>query len=215
MKNSKLNEGLILLFTIVPLIYLFIVFDQLSEQVPIHFNIKGEADNFADKSSMWWIVALMMFGTYLLMKVIPFIDPKNKNNIGASYPKFRLMMAMFMSALACFIIRVGHVGTIGMGMDNVLAILLSVMMIGLGNYLTTIKPNYFVGLRTPWTLENETVWRKSHRMSGKLGFALGFVALFLTLLLSSKIKVLVVVGIMLIWAFYSIYYSYKVYQQEK
>jgi len=85
----------------------------------------------------------------------------------------------------------------------------------LGNYMTSLKPNYFAGFRTPWALENEVVWRKTHRRGGKLLFWGSLVALLPVALVHGEVaKMLVAVFFLMAVTIYTFYYSYRVYREE-
>jgi uncharacterized membrane protein len=83
----------------------------------------------------------------------------------------------------------------------------------LGNLFTTLKPNYFVGIRTPWTLENETVWRKTHHFGGRVWVAGGLVLAVVTLLLPKTAAFVVFICGTLCLGLGPIIYSYWSYRQ--
>lgn len=85
----------------------------------------------------------------------------------------------------------------------------------LGNYLPVIKMNPFIGIRTPWALKSETVWRKTHRIGGRLMFALGFILFIAFLFVQNPIVLvsLILVGTLILLVF-SMFYSYSLYKKE-
>ena len=77
----------------------------------------------------------------------------------------------------------------------------------------TIKPNYFLGIRTPWTLENETVWKETHRMAGKMWFVGGLIVVFASLILEEQLNLIVFLIIVGIITLIPIIYSYLLFKK--
>ena len=84
----------------------------------------------------------------------------------------------------------------------------------LGNYFKTIKPNYFIGIKTPWTLENEEVWKKTHIIGGKLWFV-GGLLMALTFLLPNEMQLYTFLGITAVITIVPIVYSYLEFKKIK
>ena len=143
------------------------------------------------------------------------IDPKryaaeNKGRL----QRIGFAVGIFMSALCCFIIYSTVKGDIELGMRYVFAgvgLLLSLI----GNYMHNIKPNYFAGLRIPWTLNNEENWRKTHLMAGKLWFAGGLIIAILCLLLPDTISLIIFFTLTMILVIIPVVYSYRLYKKNK
>ena len=146
-----------ILIALIPFIYLAFIWSNLPETVPMHWNGKGEIDRYGSKNELWLMVLMLSGLGYFLFLIIPKIDPKGKlSKMGNKLDNIRLMMALFMSALSMFIIY--SVQQTESKPTFVFA-LIGLLFAGLGNYFKTIKPNYFIGIKTPWTLENEEVWK--------------------------------------------------------
>ena len=84
----------------------------------------------------------------------------------------------------------------------------------LGNYFQAIKPNYFIGIRTPWTLENENVWRKTHQLGGKLFFIAGLLIMILPFVLHQYFHE-IFLTIIFSAALIPVIYSYILSKQEE
>ena len=205
------REFPIVIILIAPIIYLIAVWNQLPDQLPIHWNLKGEVDDYGPK----YLMALLNIGLYLLLLLLPKIDPRKKNydNFSSTYFKLRLMLVLFFSSITAVIIS----KSIGfdIDLDRIVIIGVILLLMTFGNYMGTIKPNWFIGIRVPWTMENETVWKKTHLMAGKLWFWLGLALLIPSFFLSKQllnIGLIVVVSIMTI---IPIAYSYIIFQKMK
>ena len=150
--------------------------------------------------------------TYFVFLIIPSIDPKQKlQNMGNKLNNLRMILTLFMSGLAVFILYSVQQKT--SNPSFVLAII-GLLFAFLGNYFKTIKPNYFIGIRTPWTLENEEVWKKTHLMGGKLWFV-GGLLMALTFVLPNKIQFYTFIGIVTVISIVPIVYSYLEFKKIK
>lgn len=145
----------------------------LPNEVAIHWNAAGEPDGFANK---WWgalLFPIFLTGIVALVIFLPKVDPRKEN-----YEKFGNVYRIFLHALVIFLFSL-HVVTLAYNVgipvqvDVVVPIGVGGLFIVLGNYMPKIKPNYFIGIRTPWTLENEEVWQKTHRVGGKVFVIMG------------------------------------------
>lgn len=203
------------LITIVllPFIYLAYIWNQLPEKVPMHWNIKGEIDRYGEKMELIIIPILLPLLVYIIFLVVPKIDPKNKlNKMGNKLQTIKVLLTTFMSILALFIIYSAK--NQSFANPNYIILLIGVLYIILGNYFKTIKANYFIGIRTPWTLENESVWKKTHKLGGKLWFVGGIIVVLTSLILDKEPNVTVFLIITGIITTIPIVYSYIIFKNE-
>jgi uncharacterized membrane protein len=166
MKTSSLNREIIIwIIIIIPIAYLGLSWGQLPNRIPIHFNVAGKANGWGSKSALVGIVFGMTVVMNLLLLFIPKFDPKGKiEHMGRKYFQMRLFIVLFLAALATFVVY--HAQTREALNPSVMLMVIGGMFVVLGNYFPALKPNYFIGLRTPWTLESELVWKKTHRLAG-------------------------------------------------
>lgn len=167
MENQIKSEILNLVLVALPFIYLASIYGGLPAEVPVHWNISGEIDRMGSKRELWLIPFLLPLLTYGILSLVRMLDPKKKiEKMGGKFQSLKTMLVGFMSVLALYIIYVaGHPEAMRL---SIVVILIGILFMGLGNYFKTIQPNYFLGIRTPWTLENETVWKSTHQLAGKL-----------------------------------------------
>lgn len=191
MKINWKRELFVVLIALIPSLFLLFVWDELPEQVPVHWNLQGEIDRYGSKSDLIWIGGLMPLLIYFIFQMIPIIDPKGKiKNMGNKLFSLKLILTVFMSALSLFIILSARNQSIGN--SNYVFVLVGLLFAVLGNYFQAIKPNYFIGIRTPWTLENETVWKDTHRLGGKVWLAGGVLIAVLAFLIKNNEKYFIV-----------------------
>lgn len=169
---------------LLPVAYLVYVWNTLPEIIPTHFGMDGKPNDWSHKTMYAWLIPGMCIGIYLLMTFIPYIDPKKKLEVmGSKYFMFKLFAVLFMCILSIFIVRSARAGSIG---DlKMLFVILGAMFVFLGNYLQRVRPNYFIGFRTPWSLENEDNWRRVHLLGGRLYFVAGLATIVLSFMLEN------------------------------
>lgn len=171
-----------------PLIYLAFVWQGLPERVPTHFNAAGVPDDYSDKSTLWAIgglLAALTIGLFLLLNNLHRIDPKRYG--GEPSPSFARLadgVVLLVSALnfAMLFASSGHpvAGT------KMILPLVGLMFVFLGNVMYSLKPNYFAGIRLPWTLASDDNWKATHRVAGVIWFAGGLAFLVCTLTLDAR-----------------------------
>ncbi len=211
MKTKK--EISLLAVVLLPFIYISLIWHTLPESVPIHWNIHGAPDRYGSKMTLLVLSGLLPVFTYVIFSILPVIDPKKQiNSMGSKYYALKFLVTLLMSALAILIIYMS--GNKNTGEQSLIFLLLGVFYTVLGNYFKTIKPNYFIGIRTPWTLENENVWKKTHVLAGKWWFAGGLVVIILTLVLNEQMISIAFIAITVIIAVVPAVYSYILYRRE-
>ena len=195
---------------LLPFVYLAYIWNELPKEVPMHWNASGEIDRWGDKSELFMMIFMLTGITYLIFLVIPYIDPKQKlQNMGNKLNSVRMVLTVFMSALAIYILFSTQQKNSDPGF--VFAII-GLLFAFLGNYLKTIKPNYFIGIRTPWTLENEAVWKKTHLMASKLWFV-GGLLMAMTFLVPNVFQEYTFFGITAVIIIIPILYSYLAFKK--
>lgn len=215
MKTTNLTREVILWAIIsIPLVYLALAWPDLPERVPVHFNLKGETDGWAGKTALIFIVVGTTALLNLILLAVPYIDPKRKlNAMGSKYHQLRFILVVFMTALTLFIIH--NAQNPETFRFNILIMLIGGLFVALGNYFQAVKPNYFIGIRTPWTLESEQVWRKTHRLGGILWIIGGLILIVLALLPQSGLQqVLFVITIGLV-VLIPVAFSFVEYRKER
>ncbi|MDP8233147.1 MAG: SdpI family protein [Candidatus Zophobacter franzmannii] len=167
LKQYFLCIGVILLQILVSL--RFIAQLGMDYKIPTHWNIKGQIDGWMGigKGSMLFI-GLNLF-LFLLLFLLPYFSPKYKaqeERFEKVMPQFAGILAFFFGTIHIFSIYLAKYPEISEKGNFVLSIL-GIMFIAIGNLLPKIPQNFFAGIRTPWTLSSEDIWRKTHRLGGR------------------------------------------------
>ena len=199
---------------LLPFIYLAYIWNQLPEKVPMHWNIKGEIDRYGEKVELIIIPIFLPLLVYIIFLVVPKIDPKNRlNKMGNKLQTIKFLLTTLMSILALFIIYTAK--NESFTNPNYMVLIIGVLYIVLGNYFKTLKANYFIGIRTPWTLEKETVWKKTHQLGGKMWFVGGIIVIITSLILEKETNFTIFLIITGIITVIPIVYSYITFKNEK
>ncbi len=145
---------------------------------PVHWNWQGQVDRYGDKFEGLLLMPLMTLGIYLLLVFLPRIDPLRANYelFEGTYAILRLVFTVIFALIYAVSLLSAH----GYPIDTSLLIPLLVggMLIVVGNFMGKIRPNWFVGIRTPWTLASKRSWVKTHRLGGWLFILSGLVLVF-------------------------------------
>lgn len=214
MKKYTLSDLLLLVIWLLPLVYLAFVYEALPAVVPVHFGISGKPDGYGPKADIIFLLCFVNGASavaYFLMKYLPAIDPKKQVKYGeANFNKFAFGIVSFLSLISLTIIyAVIHKGY---KYDNLNFVIISLMFVFLGNVMYNVKPNYFVGIRIPWTLESEDNWRATHRLAGKLWVGGGIVLTGLMLIIHGEMGQKVFMWFIAVLALIPMVYSYRYFK---
>ncbi len=187
-------------------------YPSLPSRIPIHWNSNGQINGYGSKFFGAFGLALINLGVYLLFIVLPYIDPKRKNYeaFQATYQYLKYLLIIFFLGMEVYALLIAT-GTIANTPDFT-QIMGSLLFILLGNVMGRFKHNYFVGIKTPWTLANEEVWRKTHRMAGPIWVIGGIVNIVLTVIgvIFNGIAFIIILAVMVV---VPIVYSYIIYHK--
>ncbi|MDT4761969.1 SdpI family protein [Sphaerochaeta sp. PS] len=148
-----------------PIAISLLFYDKLPERIPIHFNLAGEADNYASKNfAAFALPSLFALGN-ILLQVIMNNDPKK-----AAGQPLRTISKWILPIVSLLIISMPLVlsGGHAAKLDRIGHIAIALVFLVVGNYLPKCKQNYVVGIKLPWTLASEENWNRTHRFAGWL-----------------------------------------------
>jgi uncharacterized membrane protein len=217
--KMKKSLHLVVAFAVLaPAIYLYTIYGKLPETIPTHFGLDGNADDWGPKKELWLLTAILSVVSvlsYLLVANGYKIDPKKKAAENKDrLQKIAVAVVLFMAAVQVWIIHITWKGAAGNEMRFIFVgggILFAII----GNYMANIKPNYFAGIRLPWTLENEDNWRKTHHYASRIWFIGGLLIAICSLLLPLTPSIVVLVCTTIAMAIIPAVYSYRLYKANK
>ena len=207
------KEAIIWLLLLIPFIYAAIVWNKVPEKVPTHFDINGRPDDYSKKAFALLLMPVMNIIIYFILLFVPRIDPRKKNYafFGSSYQNIRLLIHLFFVGIFIFITQTTSGGK-PLQMSGFFSIILLFFAL-LGNYMRTVRSNFFVGIRTPWTLSNDVVWRKTHELGGKIWFYTGIILAIVVFFLAQTAATIVMFSGIFLMVIIPVVYSYLEYRK--
>ena len=188
-------------------------YPRLPETVVTHWNLRGEPDGYSSRFGAAVFLPLLILGLTALFNVLPKLDPRRAN-----YERFRDSYWFITNAVIVFIV-VAHGLTLGSAMgyevhiDRLLPLGVGLLLVFLGNYLTRVEPNWFIGIRTPWTLSSDAVWRKTHRTGGWL-FVIGGLIIAVAGFAPRSVFFPIMVATIVVVAAIPVIHSYVLWKRE-
>lgn len=213
MKKTNKTEIAIWMAAVLPLIITAVLYARLPDRIPMHWNIAGEIDGYGARMQAF-IIPAMSLGTSVLMKLSPRFDPKSENykKFGGAFDAFRLTLALFFLVMTGVTLYAAF-DPEGLPVSNIIIACVGGLFCVIGNFMPKFKHNYFIGIRTPWTLASEEVWHATHRMAGPVWCVAGLVMLATAFLPFAAVQAWVVLGAAAICALVPMVYSYILYKR--
>jgi uncharacterized membrane protein len=213
--KKLLKESLLWILSLLPLVYLAKIWEKLPEIVPTHFSNNGIANGWSNKSTLLVLAIGLGVGFYLIMLIIPYLDPrKNLRQMGNKYYNIRFIITFFISLITIFLIYSSNGGSFK-NPNTILLILGSVFII-LGIIFYSIKPNNFIGFRTTWTMESDSNWNKTHQLAAPVLILGGGILDACPIISPHKaVSPIIVLGIVALMMLIPIIYSYIVFKEEE
>jgi len=192
-----------------------IVYPRLPEMVPTHWNgMDAQPDSWSSRAFGAWLTPVILLGMWALVRILPAIDPRGANyaKFGGAFEAIIGSLMLFLLGMHILLLRaaLGHPAP----MQRVVPFGIGILLIVIGNLLPRARPNWFVGIRTPWTLSSDRVWEKTHRFGGRVFVAGGLLITIAALLWAQWVHV-VLIGVVLIAASSVLIYSYLEWKREQ
>jgi uncharacterized membrane protein len=216
MKNIKWKwqDTLIVVLGLASLGYALFNYNALPDQLPSHFGLSGEVDGYWGKNSAIAFLGALGLFLPLLMHLTRNIDPRKQNyeKFENAYAMTRLALALLFDFIFVLVVSYGLNMHIDIGKVTIGAV--GILFVVIGNYMPQVKDNYFFGVRTPWTLNNSEVWRKTHRFAGALWVIAGLL-MIAGIFMGSTGHIAVLVTALVLATIVPVAYSWMVAQRLK
>jgi uncharacterized membrane protein len=214
MKKSTPNLLIALLLLAIPFGYAAYLYPSLPNSIPTHFNIRGEADDFGGRDSIFLgpgIMSVVGLFTFLLLSNLKNFDPKRfKEQDEGIFKKLALFMVVFMCMMGC-IITYSATGA-KINIIKLLLPFLGIAFAAMGWYMPKLHQNYFAGFKLPWTLENEANWDATHKVGGKAWIYGGIVQTIGTIILPSVPAFILFIITISIMVMIPVVFSYRMFK---
>jgi uncharacterized membrane protein len=209
MKKTTILSISIIIISFAIALYLY---PQMPEKMASHWNASGNVDGYMSRFWGTFLMPIVLLALFFLLVWIPTIDPLKKNI--EKFRKYYDGFILFMIAFLFYIYLLTIVWNLGKGFNMTLWLLpaMGILFYYLGILIENAKRNWFIGIRTPWTLSSDIVWAKTHKLGGKLFKALAAVIVIGMFLGKNSIWFILVP--VLAVTIYIIVYSYFMYQKE-
>lgn len=159
-----------------------VAYPHMPDRVPMHWDIHGDVDSWGSKSTLFTFDPGVMAGVMVLFAVLPWLSPK-RFEIDSFRSTYLYMMVVFVAMLGyihCVVLTAAFTSKIDVSRAVEGGVCLLIAL--LGNVMGKVRRNFYIGIRTPWTIANERVWNRTHRLAAKTSFAAGLLGLLLVLL---------------------------------
>lgn len=208
MKHNKfiwLLIGLSLIGTV-------IIFPSLPEQIPTHWNVHGEIDDYGSKYMAFFLGALPAM-IYLLLLYSPKFDPKRENYKKHSKAYSVITISTVLTLISIHWLTILATFNIIKSVDVFIKLIIGILFVIMGNYMSQLRFNYLTGIKLPWTLASEKVWKKTHRVGG-MGFMLVGIILICTSFIKGSVSFIIFMSSLVILMLFTSIYSYIESQKE-
>jgi len=204
---------LIIAIIVVQALISIVSYPFLPPMLPSHWNIAGQIDAYAPKLQVVLQFPLLSIGIFVLLQVLLAVSPRlNNQNPRANRNVINVILAgTFLFLLVMQLATIAAAFHVAIDITLIVSLAGSLLFIFIGNYMGKLRRNFWAGIRTPWTLANETVWERTHRFGGWLFVIGGLINVVLSFIPSVRFYGLS--AVVLLMAFGSIVYSYVVYQR--
>lgn len=214
MKKISKGQVAVWILSLLPIILAAAVYRRLPAEIPMQWDFGGEV-GYEPKWRLWIVACLGPFLSVWFYFLSRF-DPKkyNYNKFFGSYLGFQVIMMLFLLVMNGICVVEGlRPGTVDVAM--VVCLVISLMMVYLGNVMPKFRMNWFCGIKTPWTLSSETVWTRTHRVAGRLFFAAGVLGLIGAFVPNNVVRLVLLLVPILAASLVSTVLSYLWYQAER
>ncbi|QDV90229.1 Immunity protein SdpI [Phycisphaerae bacterium RAS2] len=188
-------------------------YNSIPDPAPTHWNLKGEIDGYGPRWVAAFLMPIIAAGLVGLLAGLPLLGPFREN-----FERFRSTYGRICVAVLTLIMAIHVVFVLGatgrnMQVGATISIILGLMLTLLGNYMGKVRRNFYVGIRTPWTLANDVVWERTHRVGSKIMVAVGLVIAAAGFFLNDLVCFIVMMsslGFLVVW---SLLYSLMLYRR--
>lgn len=174
MRTNVISAGIILLSFFIGIVS----YSYMPDMMPMHWNAQGEIDGYMGKLWGLFMSPIISLGLFALFLVIPKLDPRRSNL--ESFKEYYQGIILVIVGFLFYVYILTILAAIGykFNMVQAMSISFAVLFYYIGIVLKKTKSNFFVGIKTPWTLSDEKVWEKTHDLGGKLFKISGIIAFF-------------------------------------
>ncbi len=203
------------LITLATLAFSWWAWPQLPERVVTHWGANGQPNGWSSPTFAAFLMPGMMALLTLIFAALPHIDPLKKNYEFHGSVYFLLVNVLIGFTAIIQVLVLGSALGWPIEINAAIPVLLGALFLFIGNLLPRIRPNWFMGIRTPWTLSSERVWRKTHRVGGYAFSLAGLIFLVLAVLPTGSMNIVFMLAVIMPIVLWPVLYSYLEWRREK
>lgn len=212
--KAKKHEIALMAACVASLAGLAAIYGRLPEAIPVRWNFRSEVDGWGPRWNILLMGALPL-AVFLIMKAAPRFDPRKE-----AYEKHARSYAILTAIMSLVFIPISWLvalAALGIALDVGIWIrlVIGLLFIAIGNYLGTLRPNFFIGIRTPWTISDPEVWKKTHRRGAWVFIGMGACMLASLLIPHSAAGAILVVASILGGVVYLLMYSWLQWKRRR
>ena len=190
-----------------------VAYPRLPATVPSHWNLHGQVNAWQSRGRAAFFIPILLLVVWALMRGLPKIDPR-RANYAKFQPTYDLVIATVLSMIALIHLAVlAYALGLPISIHRMAPVAFGVVLIVIGNQLPRARPNWWFGIRTPWTLSNDRVWERTHRVGGYLMTTAG-VVIVLGAFIPGLTGPPLIIACIVASALGSMIYSYFAWRQE-
>lgn len=183
------------------------------DRIPVHWGLHGEVDRYGGRAEGLLFLPAMATVLYLLLLFVPRLDPGRLNyeRFAGAYTTIRVSVLALMALIDGVILLTAR--GVAVDMNRFIGLAVGAMIFVMGNVMGKLRPNWFFGVRTPWTLSSKRSWTHTHRLAGWM-FIIGGIALMIAGVIGHPRAMEIAFGILAAGALVSVFYSYLVWRSD-
>lgn len=176
-KSTKVSLIISILLIIISFIIGIYVYPSMPDMMASHWNISGQVNGYMSKFWGLFLLPFVSLALLVFLFLIPYLDPRKKNidKFRKTFDIFIVVLMLFMFFL--YLVTIFWNSGIKFDMTTFVFVAFCVLMFFIGFLLKNAKPNWFIGIRTPWTLSSDKIWKKTHDLGAVLFMVFAFVSL--------------------------------------
>lgn len=212
MKNKKLFM-ISVVACFIPIVLGLLFYNQLPDKLPIHWNAAGEVDEYASKLFALFEMPITLMVFHIALVWVTNKDPKYMNIPKIMYGIIYFLIPIISIICVGFSINTALPNGFDLNISITMPVVLGIIFLFVGNYLPKCKQSYTVGIKTPWALDDEENWNKTHRLAGFLWIIGGILIIISSLFYSSMGTSFFIIVLAMVVIPYI--YSYLIYKKKK
>lgn len=184
-------------------------------RIPIHWDVDGQPNGYAAKTFGLLLLPFIIAGVAALFWIIPTIEPRRANILKSEKAYTVIWIGLVLLLAAVDLVVVAAAMGSKLDITTIAIVGTGLLFIVMGNYLPKVRPNYMVGIRTPWTLTSDLAWDRTHRVGGRLVMLEGVAFILVALLHPPRPAfIATLIGAIVVLVVFVFAYSYRVWKTD-